>query len=298
MNRLRQLLATDIPFARDDAHRLLPAMIACLVGFAALLLASALSINHTLADQSRDVIGRLQVELPRARADHKNMTENVIALLERTPGVEEANLLTDAQMQALLKPWLGDDIALDELSVPVMINVRTAVKGDRSVVDLEALQAALTDIDKDILLDDRGPWVAHVAQATALLKALVVAIALLLLACVLGMIVLVAKTNLRLHFKTVSLLHMFGATDEYILRQFQSNSAVLAGRGACIGTAAGLAVFLLAVILSLRWHSPLVPEISLTMAHGLLFLLLPLLTASIALVATRLVVKSMLEHMH
>lgn len=298
MNRLRQLMATDIPFARDDAHRLLPAMIACLVGFAALLLASALSINNTLADQSREVIGRLQVEVPRSRADNKGMMENVMALLERTPGVEEVALLTDSQMQAMLKPWLGDDIALDELDVPLMVDVKTAVRKRASTVDFEALARALRVIDKDIRLSDRGPWVNNVAQATALLQGLVIFIALLLLACVIGMIVLVAKTNLRLHFKTVSLLHMFGATDDYILRQFQKNSVSLAGRGAFIGTLCAMVVFVTVVILSLRWHSPVVPEIDLQFSHVLVFLALPLLTAAIAFAATRLTVKSMLEHMH
>ena len=298
MNRFQQLIATDIPFARDDAHRLLPAMIACLVGFAALLLSVALCINHTLAHQSQDVIGTVQVEVPRARANDKTTIDNVMTILKQASGVEEATLLSNARMQELLKPWLGNDVALDELAVPVMIDVKTAVKNNATAVDLPALSAALAKIDKTIKIDDRGPWVAHVAQATNLLQALVVLIAILLITCVIGMIVLVAKTNLRLHFKTVSLLHMFGATDDYILRQFQWNSAWLAARGAAGGVLFALGLFLVVAIFSMRWHSPFVPEISISLAHGIMFVVLPIFTALIALAATRLTVQSMLEHMH
>lgn len=298
MDRLKQLIASDIPSARDDAYRLLPAMVACLIAFAALLLSVALCINHALADQSRTVIGALQVEVPRSKADDKTALTNILTEIRATAGVEDATVVTNERMQELLKPWLGQNVALDELAVPMIIDVTTGVKDGATAVDVESLRRALAKFDSRIRVDDRGPWVGQVAQATTLVQLLVIAMALLLVTCVVGMIVLVAKTNLRLHFKVVSLLHMFGATDDYILRQFQWNSAWLAARGAAAGALLAALVFTLVAILSLRWHSPLVPEVSLTFAHAVMFLTLPVFTALIALVATRLTVQSMLEHMH
>ena len=298
MNKFRQLIASDIPFARDDAHRLLPAMIACLVGFAALLLSVALCINHSLSAQTRDVIGMLQVEVPQAHAADKALLSNIVGELKRTEGIEDVTVLTTDQMEELLKPWLGANVALDELGVPVILDVKTAVRDGAMAVDVTELRRALAKIDAGVRVDDRGPWVAHVAEATSLLQALVVIIALLLLACVIGMIVLVAKTNLRLHFKAVSLLHMFGATDEYILRQFQWNSAWLAARGAVAGVLVATLLIATVTLFSVRWHSPLVPMVTITLGHGIVFVVLPLFTALIALIATRLTVQSMLEHMH
>lgn len=297
MTRFRQLLATDIPFARDDAHRLLPVMIACLMAFAALLLSVALSINATLDTQSQNAIGALQVEIPKNRADDRTIAA-VTAELKKTSGVKNVSVLSKDQMEALLAPWLGEKFALDDLPVPVILDVETQVNGNRTAVDTESLKRSLTRIDSGIRIEDRGPWVNHITKATTLLQALVIFIALLLLGCVIGMIVLVSKTNLRLHFKAVSLLHMFGATDEYILRQFQWNSAWLAGRGAAVGVLVAACVFLGGVILSMQWQSAVLPEIHFSLAHVVVFILLPVLTAMIALVATRLSVQSMLEHMH
>ena len=296
MNRFRERIASDIPFARDDAHRLLPVMIACLIGFAALLLSVAMSINHALSDQSRAVIGVLQVEAPR------NASESLLAAvtkeLKSTSGVEEVTVLSTTQMEALLKPWLGQNFSMSDLPVPVILDVKTEVNGQKTAVDVDGLRRALAKIDSNIKVDDRGPWVGQVAQATTLVQALIIFIALLLVACVIGMIVLVAKTNLRLHFKAVSLLHMFGATDEYILEQFQWNSAWLAARGAAAGVLFSALVFATAVILSMRWHSPVLPEISISLVHIVMFLALPVFTALISLIATRLTVQSMLQHMH
>ncbi len=292
----KQLLSNDIPFARDDAHRMLPAMIACMAGFAALLLTVAMTLTGTLASQSKDVTGVVQVEIPASRAPI--FIDDVVSALRATAGVEDVTVLEQKDMEALLKPWLGDGFALDELPVPVLIDVKTGVSGDKTVVDLEALRGRLIKIDKSITVEDRGPWVAHMVKAMTLLQALVLLVAALLLACVLGMIVLVARTNLKLHFKTVSLLHMFGATDDYILRQFQWNSAILAGRGSLIGVGVAAAIFVAAVVASHRFASPVLPIISFSPLHLIVFVTLPIFTALTALLATRLTVRSMLHHMH
>lgn len=297
MSRLRRMLASDIPFARDDAHRLLPWMIACLIGFAALLFAVSLSLSGALDAQSQAALGTLQIELPRSKAASPAWVEQVIAEVKRTPGVESVTPLTEKQMEDLLKPWLGDDFSLADLPLPLMLEVTSRVKDSQPAVNLEALRTALTRLDSDIRLETRAPWVGQMAHALALFQMVLMAVAGLLLACVVGMVVLVARTTLRLHFKAVNLLHLFGATDDYILRQFQWNGAWLAARGAFTGVLIAATLFAAAVALSLRWHNPVLPPITVSVQHVAMFLLLPLLTSLIALIATRATVRRMLEPM-
>ena len=295
--RLAQRFLSDIPFARDDANRLLPAMIACLVSFAALLLVIAMTLSGTLAAQSRDVSGMIQVEIPAAKASESRIRD-ITELLRATEGVHTVTPLDTAAMERLLQPWLGDDFTLDTLPVPFIIDVKTAVNDQRTAVDVGALTEKLRAIDRSIAVNDRAVWVGHLAKAVVAIQTLVLLVAGLLLACVVGMIVLVAKTNLRLHFKTVSLLHMFGATDDYILHQFQWNGALLAGRGALIGVAAATVVFFLVVVVSNRWASPVLPPLSFELLHVVMLVALPVFTALTALLATRFTVQSMLQQMH
>jgi len=294
--RIRQLITSDIPFARDDAHRMLPAMIACLMGFAALLMAAGLCLNHALDSQSRDISGVLQVEVPDGASP--STIEKTVAVLRRTSGVEDVVVLRDADMETLLKPWLGESFSIDTLPVPTLLDVKTKSDADGSMVNMPALQTELSRIDPTIRIESQGPWVSQFSAALSLLQALVLLVAILLLICVTGMIVLVARTNLKLHFKTVGLLHMFGATDDYILTQFQWNSAWLAGRGALAGVGFAALLFIAAVIFSHQADSPVIPQLGFSAMHIATFLLLPLLTALVALVATRLTVQSMLHHMH
>ena len=297
MDFLKHWAASEIPFARDDAHRVLPAMIACLIGFCALLLAVSVSLSGGVSEQARDITGTLQVEVPKPVAAKKETLDRVVATLRDTAGVRDVHVIAREEMESLLKPWLGDGFALADLPVPTMIDVKTDVRDGETVVDLKALRTRLTAVERSITLDDRGPWVAQMASATHLLQAVIVLVAALLLACVIGMIVLVARTNLKLHFKAVSLLHMFGATDEYILRQFQASNALLAARGALVGTVFAALLFGGWMVLSHRWDSPLLPPISFSAGHAAVFFLLPVFTAGIATVATRVTVQSMLRHM-
>ncbi len=294
--RIRQLITSDIPFARDDAHRMLPAMIACLVGFSALLLATGLCLSHALENQSRDISGVLQVEVPDDAS--AAILDRTIAALRATSGVQDVVVLRDADMETLLKPWLGDGFSMKSLPVPTLIDIKTRTDKNGTLVDTKALRETLATINPNIRIEAQGPWVSQFAAALSLLQALVLLVAILLLICVIGMIVLVARTNLKLHFKTVGLLHMFGATDDYILTQFQWNSAWLAARGAMAGVGLAMLLFVGAVIFSHNADSPVIPQLGFSGMHIATFLLLPLLTALVALVATRLTVQSMLHHMH
>ena len=294
MNTIRRLVTSDIPFARDDAHRLLPLMIACLVGFAALLFATALSLNYSLGGQAQHLAGMVQVEIPANAA--AGAEEKVTAQLQKTAGIEDVNAMSRTEMEFLLKPWLGNDFSLNSLPLPTLLEVTTNT--DAKAFNIIAVRKSLELIDAGIRVTDRGPWAGQLASALHLLQGLVLLVAVLLLICVIGMVVLVARMNLKLHFKTVGLLHMFGATDSYILRQFQWNSAWLAARGAGAGTMFAAIVFLGAVILSAQLQSPVIPVVHFTILHAAAFLVLPLLTAVIALAATRVTVKSMLHHMH
>jgi cell division protein FtsX len=293
---LRMRKTSDIPFTRDDAHRLLPWMIACLVGLVALLLMVAFSLSSRIEEQARDVFGTVQVELPSATSDA--VRERVMAALRATPGVVEVAWLTPAQMEALLKPWLGKHLELKGLALPMLIDVKTEVAQTRSALDIAALKQTLEKILRPVRVEDRGPWLTHMAQAMQYVQALVLLLSGALLACVVALVVLVARASLKLHFKTVHLLHMFGATDDYILRQFQQHNALLAGRGALYGIAFASVISGAAVALSHHWQSPVLPALTILPAHLITLLLLPIFTAFIALLATRRTVQSMLAQMH
>lgn len=288
---------SDIPFARDDANRFLPAIVAVMVTITALLLAVGISFAGALSTQKRDVAGSIQIQIATSDKARADTQQKMATLLRTTPGVKDVVVLSRAEVARLLKPWLGDSATLEDVSLPMLLDVKIDPNATPAF-DAAALGNAMKaqGIDGRIATPQR--WVNDLAKALGLAQATLLLLALGLVASLVGLSVLVARTSLRLHFKVVNLLHMFGATDEYILRQFQLHNGALIGRGAAIGALLAAGVLLVAHIATTQMKNPVLPTVHFSLAHGALFIFLPLLIALVSLVATRFTVQSMLHKMH
>lgn len=287
----------DIPFARDDANRFLPAIVAVMVAITALLLAVGISFAGALSMQQRDVAGSLQVQVTVTDKNRADTEKRMIEILRATPGVKDMVILSREEVGRLLKPWLGDTASLDAISLPMLIDVKIDT-GARQPFDASRLIAAMKAKDIEGRVATPQSWVSSLARALGLAQATLVLLAACLMASLVGLAVLVARTALRLHFKVVNLLHLFGATDEYILRQFQFHNGILIGRGAAVGALVAAGILLAAHIATNRMENPVLPVIHFSWAHGVLFVALPLFIALVSLVATRFTVQSMLHRMH
>lgn len=288
---------SDIPFARDDANRFLPAIVAVMVTITALLLAVGICFAGALSIQKRDVAGSIQIQITTSDKARADIQQKMTLLLRITPGVKDAVVLSRAEVARLLKPWLGDSVALEDISLPMLLDVKVD-PGATPAFDAAALDRAMKAQGIDGRIATPQNWVNDLAKALGLAQVTLLLLALGLVASLVGLSVLVARTSLRLHFKVVNLLHMFGATDEYILRQFQWHNGLLVGRGAMVGALLAALVLLAAHITTAQMKNPVLPAIHFSPAHGALFILLPVLIALVALVATRFTVQSMLQRMH
>lgn len=287
----------DIPFARDDANRFLPAIVAVMVTITALLLAVGISFAGALSAQKRDVAGSIQIQITTGDKTRADIQQKMSALLRTTPGVKDVVVLSHAEVARLLKPWLGDSAALEDISLPMLLDVKVDTDATPAF-DAAVLSRAMKAQGIDGRIATPQNWVNDLAKALGLAQVTLLLLALGLIASLVGLSVLVARTSLRLHFKVVNLLHMFGATDEYILRQFQWHNGLLIGRGAVVGALLAAAVLLLAHVSTTQMKNPVLPVIHFSFVHGALFILLPLLIALVVLVATRFTVHSMLHRMH
>ena len=76
-----------------------------------------------------------------------------LEVLESTPGIASARQLGDDEQRALLAPWLGVDLPLENLPVPVLIEV---VEGDG--LDVDGLKARLAGEVPGAVYDDHSRW--------------------------------------------------------------------------------------------------------------------------------------------
>lgn len=205
-----------------------------------------------------------------------------LRVLETTAGVADARLLTDDEQRALLAPWFGADLSLERLPVPRLIALDLAPRG----FDAAALRLRLTAEVPAATLDDHGRWRAPLAEAATRLRVLAWGAGLLIMAAIAAIVTLAANAALAANARVIAVLRLVGATDRYIAGAFVRRFAMRALLGAVAGTVLGvLALFLMP---DMSGAGGLLTGLGFEGAGWLVPLLLPLLAAAVAVIATGL----------
>ncbi len=233
---------SDLQLDRDPSGRFLPFAVTLMVFLAMLATAAALALSQSALGFQHGLEGRLTVQI----ADEPGSSlgpraGRAVELLRETPGIASADELPREAVAALLQPWLGRDGLTRELPLPALIDV-TLTPG--MAVDLDALQAHLGNTVPGARIDDPRPWLDRLSRIAVLLEGLALAIVAAIGVATVAMVVFATRAGLAAHREVIEVLHLIGARDAYIARQFQGHALRLAFKGALAGTAlAGLALF-------------------------------------------------------
>ncbi|MBV1895244.1 MAG: cell division protein FtsX, partial [Rhodobacteraceae bacterium] len=196
-----------------------------------------------LADRWADELARSATLRINAPADQRAaQTEAALQILRQTPGVARARALTEEEQVALLSPWFGADLPLDDLPVPQLIEV---IQGDPGY-DATGLRLRLSGEVPGAVLDDHTRWRQPLVQAANSLRRLGLVSILLIAGATAAMITLAAHASLAANRQVIEVLRLVGARDQYIAQAFVRRFTLRALIGATVGMALGvLGIFLL-----------------------------------------------------
>jgi len=289
---------SELQLSRDTTRRFIPLMVAAMVYLATLALAGAVAVGATV-DRWRDGLGgTLTVQLPGGRgdasaADTVARTDTAVSLLLETPGIATAQPVPASDLESLLEPWLGKGNLPADLPVPVLIDV-TLDPGAR--VDLAALQRSLAGVVPDARVSDNGVYLERLVRLARSVQLVAGVVMLLVALAAVAIIVFATRAGLSMHRETIELLHLIGARDAYIARQFISHALWHGLLGGLIGVLlAAATVAALGVIggeVSLPAASLRLPErLSLSLLLWLVgALFIPLIAGLVAMGTARLTV--------
>jgi cell division transport system permease protein len=224
--------------------RLLPILVGAMSFLAVLAIAGTLAAASLASEWKGDTGAALTVQVPDpsspvalgvASGGTITRTQAVLAVLRAMPGVSAAKALSGPEIDALLRPWLGEDAA--KLAMPVPAVITATWTGADSI---DALRAALDEAAPGTLAETGARWAARVAALTASLMASAISI-LLIVALVASAVVAVAtRAGLAQRRETITIIHGLGALDADIADRFAIRATILTVMGAAIG--AGLAM--------------------------------------------------------
>lgn len=235
------------------AGRALMAVIAILTFLAALSAGAAVLAARASEQWRGAVANEMTIQIrPDSRRDIEADISRAVAIAQVTQGVETVRAVPRAESDKLLEPWLGTGLDLVELPVPRLIVLRLR---SGAGPDLAALGAALRREVPTAILDDHRLWVRRLSTMASTIILSGAAIVLLVLAAAALAVAFATRGAMAGSRDSVEVLHLVGADDAFIAREFQSRFVRLGLRGGAIGGMAAIVIIAALGFLSSRWSA-------------------------------------------
>ena len=292
---------SDLPLKDDATSRFLPWLIAPMVFLSAVALATALTLTSLVGHWDRDVSGTLTVEIaaadgPAAEAETrtKAAVDKAIAILQATPGVEKAAALSHEKMASLLAPWLGNPELLKDLPLPAMIDV--TIDPDARP-DIDDLAERLTSSIPGVTIDDHRVWLARMIALGRTIAWTAMGILGLVGTVTAATVIYATRTGMAVHRDVIEVLHLIGATDDYIARQFAARAFALAFKGGVAGLILTVPALAAVVIETEQIQGGFLSDLYFPLAGWALCAVLPVAAALISMATARVTVHATLARL-
>ncbi len=235
--------STAIVSADSVTGRSLTLVISIMCFLACLTVGAVYLINKSATAWLANIASEVTVQV---EAQDKKTSDDLVAkvtkYLRSQKGISSVKPFNRAQSAALLEPWLGSSEMLKSLPIPRLI----AVQLDRSAPNnLDALRANLTKRFTGAKLDDHRSWRNQIQAVTRSFALGGLAIFLLVGAATTAIIVSATRSAMASNREIVEVLHLVGATDRFIAREFERHFLRLGIKSGLVGAASSLGVFVL-----------------------------------------------------
>ncbi len=210
------------------------AFLACLAGMGALAAGRAADGWRGQLENSATVVVR-----PTGLETPDSAAARAAQALAGVRGVAEVKALEPAKAEALVAPWFGPEGLPPGLPVPRLVAVDLDPAAPATPA---AMGAALKAAGIDATVDDHTIWMADIKRAGLAARAFALGLFLLIAIACGSVIVFATSQGLTGRRDLIEVLHIAGATDEFIARLFQARFARVAARGGIYGGVLAIAL--------------------------------------------------------
>lgn len=294
----------DIALDEGSGAYLVTWVTGLMVFFVTLTLAVNLGLNTVTQNWVSGLSGSLTVEIspplpatdtgrvaPEDIKKFDDGVQQVLAVAKQSAEVNEARALQRDEIRKLIQPWLGDNVP-KSMPLPALIDIKLKAGADTQKLHdaiLKAVPAATVDTHAGTLDDVK----TLVGTARLFVLLLTGVITLLAVAAISGIV----RAKLAIHAQEVQTLHMIGASDEYIARQFRHHTLKGTLRGAVLGVACMAGTLLGISYMTHTIDTSLIPHLSLAPLQWALIISAPVLAGSLVahITAQRTVMRELVK---
>ena len=303
----RELPPKPSPVIPSDgiAGRPLFIVVTVMCYLASVTLGASLLISGQISQWTADIAQEITIQIrPVEGVSIDTQVTTAVQLLAATPGVRGADPIDQEEAAALLEPWLGSGNILDDLPIPRLIAVEIDTDNPP---DLDALAGRLDSEVEGASLDDHSRWQSGLRRMAASLQTIAWAVIVLVSGTTLSIIVFATRAAMAGNREIIEVLHLVGATENFIAYQIQKRFFTLGLVSGLIG-----AVFAILTFLTLNSLSGAVAAgsftgaatslmfgpLSLDLSSYMFFFLIPITAAVIGVITSRVIVIGVVRAMH
>lgn len=244
-NRIKLSHASELPLKKDQANLFLETVTAIMVFLFSIALAGYMLVNSMTENWQNGISGTLTVQIMPLPGEtdkqEKNLRLNkVITFFENQPAVERVILISKEQKERLMSPWLGQNIDVSALPLPELLDVHLKQGVD---FDYEKAAQALKEIAPFASIDNHNVWLRRLLDLASSIQTLALSVLWMVLAVGIFSIFYAVCTSLGIHGQIIEILHIMGAKDDYIARQYARRGFFIGLMSGAVGTVAAVSAF-------------------------------------------------------
>lgn len=265
----------------------LTAVIAVIAFLATLSLAGYLLVTSASQHWTRELRSALTIQIPgETQQAIKDRTAMAVRVLETTEGVVDFRVMPPEEAGQLLEPWLGENTVSAYFSVPAIIEVRA---NQALQQDITLLKSRMSAAAPGAIVNDHGAWKSRLVASVRSAQILAFSIFLLVILATCSIAIFAARAGLAANHEIVSILHLVGASDQFIAIQVQQRFLTLGLRGAITGVFFAIVILFL-ISLATRTgavEANFIPGFTLTTGLILTLLIVPVVTCAVTAMTAR-----------
>lgn len=283
----------DLPFHVRLGTEFLVFLTALMTFLCLLSVTASMSLTRMADRWTSGLENTLTVEIPNSD-QQAVITAKVLSGLRTAPGIKSAKLMDRADMNELLKPWLGSAAeSMKDLPLPSLITIELKTRTDKVVANINRV---VHEAAPSAHIDAHEQWLTDLVRFTGTLK-LIAILVMLAIGLVTSLTVAGAvRSRMAIHHTELELLHIMGADDGYITGQFQRYIYWLAGKGVLLGFIICMALVAIVEIISLS-SSAALPALNLSILQLLALPLAAIVLLVISAAAARITALKVLREM-
>lgn len=291
----------DLPLHQDEGTGFLIVLVALMAFLSTIVLSFSFSLTQIMDSWSEGLENKMTIEIPakadgalRSDAEIKALQQAVLDKLASVDTIDTLEPLEDQTLKNLVQSWLGQSSFFDELPMPALISVQ--LKSSSPAI-ISALDEVVKGIDPQAHIDTHESWLSDLFRLTGSMQ-----VALLVVVIVIGMTTIAAiagamKAQVEIHRDDVELLHLMGAHDRYIVRQFIRHAGLLSLNGSLSGVGGALVILGIIHLVFKEQHYSFMPDIAFGAAELTMLGMIPVAIGVISALSARFTVLQVLSKM-